>query len=75
MKMFNLFRHCVVVSLGVAMLVAPVSESFAQAAPGVLEIYTYRGADREQRLLEGARREGTVVIYTAMNLKDSLPTS
>lgn len=36
-------------------------------------LYTYQGADREQRLLEGARKEGTVVVYTSLNLKDSVP--
>lgn len=37
------------------------------------ELYLYRGADRDSRLLEGARKEGEVVIYTSLNLKDSVP--
>jgi iron(III) transport system substrate-binding protein len=37
------------------------------------QIYLYQGADREKRLLENAKREGTVVIYTSLNLKDSVP--
>ena len=37
------------------------------------EIYLYRGADREQRILEGARKEREVVVYTSLNLKDSVP--
>lgn len=37
------------------------------------DIYTYRGADREQRLLAGARKEGSVVVYTSLSLKDSTP--
>src|SRR6266705_4952635 len=37
------------------------------------EIYLYRGADREKRILEGARREREVVVYTSLNLKDSVP--
>lgn len=41
-----------------------------QAAP---EILMYQGPDRDQRVLEGARKEGTVVIYTSLNLKDSVP--
>ena len=37
------------------------------------EIYQYQGPDREKRLVEGARKEGTVAIYTSLNLKDSVP--
>src|SRR5713226_4814403 len=37
------------------------------------EIYLYRGADREKKILEGARREREVVVYTSLNLKDSVP--
>jgi iron(III) transport system substrate-binding protein len=36
-------------------------------------IYMLEGADRQARLLEGARREGTVFIYTSLNLQDSGP--
>ena len=37
------------------------------------EIYLYKGADREARLLEGAKKEGKVNIYTSLNTKDSGP--
>lgn len=37
------------------------------------EIYTYRGADRDARLLEGAKREGQLSLYTSLNTKDSGP--
>jgi iron(III) transport system substrate-binding protein len=36
-------------------------------------LYLLQGADREARILAGARREGQVVIYTSLNLKDSVP--
>jgi iron(III) transport system substrate-binding protein len=36
------------------------------------EIVTYRGADREQRLIEGARREGQVVLYSGMIVNQML---
>jgi iron(III) transport system substrate-binding protein len=36
-------------------------------------IYLYRGADRDKRVLEGAKREREVVMYTSLNLKDSVP--
>ena len=39
------------------------------------EIYLYRGADREQRLLERARQEGSVVLYTSMATTESVPLS
>jgi len=45
----------------------------AQVKPSPQDIYKYQGADRDKRLLEGARREGSVVVYTSLNLKDSVP--
>ncbi len=36
-------------------------------------IYLYRGPDRDQRVLEAARKEREVVVYTSLNLKDSVP--
>jgi iron(III) transport system substrate-binding protein len=51
-------------------------------APGVLaqdvlsrnrDLYLYKGADREARLLEGARKEGRLSLYTSLNTKDSGP--
>jgi len=37
------------------------------------ELYLYKGADREQRLVEGAKKERLVTVYTSLNLKDSVP--
>lgn len=37
------------------------------------EIYLYKGADREARLVEGAKKEGPVSIYTSLNTRDSGP--
>ena len=36
-------------------------------------IYMYKGADREARLLAGAKKEAQVSIYTSLNTKDSGP--
>src|SRR6266480_4807333 len=36
-------------------------------------VFRYRGTDREQRLLEGARREGAVVVYTSLAPTESMP--
>src|SRR5467141_3286296 len=37
------------------------------------EVYLYKGADREKRILEEAKKEREVVVYTSLNLKDSVP--
>jgi iron(III) transport system substrate-binding protein len=37
------------------------------------DLYLYKGADRDQRVLAGAQREKRAVIYTSLNLKDSVP--
>jgi len=55
-----------------ALAFAPAA-ALAQAASKHGVLYMYQGADREQRLLEGARKEGTVALYTSLNLKDSVP--
>ena len=34
--------------------------------PGDEAVFTYRGADRSERLLERAKREGSVVVYTSL---------
>jgi iron(III) transport system substrate-binding protein len=36
-------------------------------------LYMYQGADRDQRVLDGARKEKQAVVYTSLNLKDSVP--
>ena len=36
-------------------------------------IYMYKGPDREARLAAEAKKEGQVVMYTSLNLKDSVP--
>jgi iron(III) transport system substrate-binding protein len=36
-------------------------------------VYMYKGGDRDQKLLDEARREKQVTIYTSLNLKDSVP--
>ena len=36
-------------------------------------LYLYQGADREARLLTEAKKQREVVMYTSLNLKDSVP--
>jgi iron(III) transport system substrate-binding protein len=43
------------------------------AAARTRELYLYAGPDREARLIEGARQEGVVSLYTSLNTRDSGP--
>jgi len=46
----------------------------AQAQTATLaEIAAYQGADRTQRLIDGAKKEGTVSYYTSLVAEDSAP--
>jgi iron(III) transport system substrate-binding protein len=53
-------------------LIAPAA--LAQGG-GNAALYTYKGADREQRLIEGAKKEGSVVLYTSLATTESVPLS
>ncbi|MBC8024211.1 MAG: extracellular solute-binding protein [Burkholderiales bacterium] len=54
-----------------AALLAPVV--FAQAPARNDDVLRYRGADRDARLVERARQEGTVVLYTSLAPTESKP--
>jgi iron(III) transport system substrate-binding protein len=59
----------------VAALAAPLL-AFGQRPPAESPhraIYQYQGADREARLLAEGGKQGSVVVYTSLNLKDSVP--
>jgi len=56
----------------IAVSLAPRAWS-QDAAARNREFYLYKGSDREARLLEGAKKEGTVSIYTSLNTRDSGP--
>jgi iron(III) transport system substrate-binding protein len=46
----------------------------AHAAPGKNDaVYMYRGADRDARLVEKAKQEGSLTIYTSLATKESTP--
>jgi ABC-type Fe3+ transport system substrate-binding protein len=55
-------RHCLAAAL--ALLLA------APAAAQMGEIAALQGADREQRLIEGARKEGSLTLYTSFTTND-----
>ena len=46
-------------------------QALAQASNDAL--YTYRGADRQQRLIAGAKKEGSLVLYTSLATTESVP--
>lgn len=47
--------------------------AMAQEAKGALaELAAYDGPDREQRLAEGARREGSLDLYTSLTVEDMM---
>ena len=45
----------------------------AQSAGSNQAIYLYKGADRAERLLDKARQEGVVVVYTSLATTESTP--
>src|SRR5829696_7412893 len=58
------------VVLSLALLAAmPADSASAQSADDIL---LYKGADREQKLIEGAKKEGQVVIYAAMIVNQAM---
>lgn len=59
--------------LSVAMLAA-LGAVNAQPVPARNEsVYLYKGADRDQKLVEGAKREGALVWYTSLAPTESTP--
>src|SRR5688572_32891365 len=62
------------ITLAAALFLAWLPASLAQGKPGPHRgVYMYQGADRDQRVIEGAKKEKQVVVYTSLNLKDSVP--
>ena len=55
--------------LAVALL-ASFAVSPAPAQAGVAEVAMYQGTDREQRLIDGARKEGGLMLYTSFSTSD-----
>ena len=51
------------------MLLAAATSALSEPSR-VAEIATYRGADRELRLIEGAKREGELMFYTSILVDD-----
>ena len=66
----NLLRRHLLAAAGALMVPAAMAQD---PSARNRELYMYKGADRDARLLEGARREGQLSLYTSFNTKDSGP--
>src|SRR5882672_5259563 len=60
--------------MGIAVMLAIVSAALAQRVDPSA-VYLYKGADRDQRLLDAAKKEGTLTFYTSMQTPESGPLS
>jgi len=66
-------RRAALKGLALAALVAPFVSALAlaQSSSGtVADLATYAGPDRTQKLIEGAKKEGTVTVYTSAPVDD-----
>jgi iron(III) transport system substrate-binding protein len=60
-------------SVGCALAALALGSAFAQAPARNDEVFRYRRPDREARLVERAKQEGTVVLYTSLAPTESKP--
>src|SRR2546423_12130816 len=60
--------------MGVAMALAIAPAALAQRVDPSA-VYLYKGADRDPRLLDPAKKEGTLTFYTSMQTPESAPLS
>ena len=59
--------------LVLAMLLCVPLARAASTSGGSDAVYLYRSADRDQRLIEKARQEGMLVLYTSLATTESIP--
>jgi iron(III) transport system substrate-binding protein len=64
------FRKTVAAALFGACMQAALAQ---QAAGPHKSLYMYQGADRDAKVLAEAKKQKEVVVYTSLNLKDSVP--
>src|SRR3972149_7542362 len=72
MKGGNLCKAAFSGSMSLTTLLFLAATIFA-APSGVEQIANYKGKDREKVLMEGAKKEGVVSVYSATNARDSQP--
>jgi len=58
---------------GALAVALPPETALAQAAAKAAEILSYQGPDRDQRLLEQAKQEGALALYTSLAPTESNP--
>ena len=58
------------VALTVALAFIPATSSFAQNNNQAVEIAKYHGPDREKRLVDGAKKEGELMLYGSIPVAD-----
>src|SRR5262245_51810108 len=58
--------------IAVALVIAPAALA-QRVDPST--VYLYKGADRDQRLLDAAKKEGSLTFYTSMQTPESGPLS
>jgi iron(III) transport system substrate-binding protein len=68
----NLTAHHVKIACGVLVALAATA-ALAQSPAANDTIFRYRGADREARLVEKAKQEGRLVLYTSLAPTESTP--
>ena len=62
--------HKLIAALALALAIVP---AHAQTSSRNDDVFRYKGADRDARLLERARAEGSVVLYTSLAPTESKP--
>jgi iron(III) transport system substrate-binding protein len=70
---FRAARRSICLSLACVCFMPAIAQSQPEDRAAVANILMYKGADRDQRLLDAASKEGTVSLYTSLNPKDSGP--
>jgi iron(III) transport system substrate-binding protein len=55
---------------GVATALSLILAALPAKAQTLAELATYSGADRTQKLIDGARKEGSLTVYSSMTVKD-----
>ena len=63
--------RCVLQGLILSAACAPIAG--AQSPEKNAAVYLYEGGDRTERLIERARQEGTLVVYTSLATSESVP--
>ncbi|HEY4318272.1 MAG TPA: extracellular solute-binding protein [Herbaspirillum sp.] len=69
--MFNNNKKFVAAAVAVSFaLLAIGGGAFAQQRAGSAEAALYKGADRQKHLVEGAKKEGELLLYTSLSVDD-----